>query len=568
MSLLASLTTTQCLALIALLILLYPTYLFLDYALLTPYRRYRLLATQGIHGPPFIPFIGALPQLAMYVWCDNLVGWGTDLERKYGLISRHERGPINVLQLQDADFVLAAWKTQAQHYQRGSVTPTCRTVPHRVDAGEVRVSPYVSNVCVVYCCVRVHSALCSSFAMFIRQTILGKESLGVVEGSLHSRYRQMISPALHYTQLRAMSSIMADETIAAIDALCPPSSPPTTVELHSWFTSLTLSIIGSSSFGDSLDHIPHAKDTLRHSLTTMLNQLAMRTILLVNFIPVIRSLPILGKTDVDRGQADYNAVVLQMVADKRAGRSKSKCEGRDLLDLLLEARDPQTNECFTDGQVQAQVATFLFAGHETTSSLMTWVLRDLLTRPKLWQQLRDEVERVTEGKVVTADHLPQLTLIDACIHESFRLRPPAHQLMIEAVDDHWLQPQAQPGGELKPAIFVPKGTCVFHDIWAGQRSKEVWGEDAEVWDEQRWVKGSDRYRKPSHPAAFMAFGGPGGYSCIGANFALMEARVMLAEIVRRVDMEMVPGQVDSIKKRLTIIPRYGLKANVRRVPAR
>ena len=414
-------------------------------------------------------------------------------------------------------------------------------------------------------CCSVCAVLVSSFAMVLREIILGRESIGCAEGNVHARRRQMISPALRYDQLRAMSSIMADETIAAIDALIPPSSPPVTVELHSWFTSLTLSIICSSSFGDSLEHIPHAKETIRHSLSSLLNSIAKRTVLLVNFIPVLRSLPILGKTEVDRGLAEYYSVVLRMVEDRKAGRSKSKCEGRDLLDLLIEARDPQTGEAFNDEQLRAQVATFLFAGHETTSSLMTWVLRDLLTRPKLWQQLRDEVERVTGGQTVTAAHVPQLTLIDACIHESFRLRPPAHQLMQESAEDHWLQPQADTaGGELKPAIFVPKGVFVFHDIHAMQRSKEVWGEDAEVWDEQRWVKGSERYSKPSHPAAFMGFS-IGSQSCIGANFALMEAKVMLAEIVRRVDMELVAGQRDVVKKRLTVVPKYGLKAIVRRV---
>ena len=451
--------------------------------------------------------------------------------------------------------------------REGQLTHYASSLTHRV-IGE---SHTIDSLC--YMCSHAAGVLAmlfrviSAFMTTIRRKLLGDESIGVKEGDIHARFRQMISPALHYTQLRAMPSIMAEETIAAIDAVISPSSPPTTVELHSWFTSLTLSIICSSSFGDSLDQIPHAKETIRHSLSTLLTIIAKRTLLLVSFIPVVRSLPILGKTEGDRMLADYNSVVLRMVEDRKAGRSNSKCDGHDLLDLLLEARDPQTGECFTDEQVRGNVSSFLFAGHETTSSLMTWVLRDLLTRPKLWQQLREEVQRVTDGQMVTAAHVPQLTLIDACIHESFRLRPPGHQLSKEAAVDHWLQPQAEStSGEAKPAIFVPKGTFVFHDIYAMQRSKEVWGEDAEVYDEQRWVKGSERYSRPTHPASFMAFS-LGSYSCIGANFALMEAKVMLAEIVRRVDMELVAGQRDVVKKRGTLIPKYGLKAIVRRVPS-
>ena len=395
---------------------------------------------------------------------------------------------------------------------------------------------------------------------------MGMESIAVKEGDLHARLRQMISPAFHYNQLRAMSSIMAQETIAAIDATIPPDSAPTTIDLLSWFTSLTLSIICSSSFGDSLEQIPHAKETIRYSLSTVLRLLAKRINLLVTFIPVIRSLPILGQREVDEGLANYHAVVLRMVQDRKAGRCKSKCEGDDLLDLLIKARDPKTGDGLSDVQIEAQAASFLFAGHETTSTLMTWLLRDLLTRPKLWQQLRDEVQRVTNGEMVTAAHVPQLVLIDACVHESFRMHPPSNQTFHEAAVDHWLQPQAETtGSEVKPAIFVPKGTLVIHDVYGMQRSTDVWGENAEVYDEQRWVKGSERYSKPTHPAAFTGLS-LGNYSCIGANFAFMEAKTMLAEIVRRVDMEVVPGQSEVITKRLTIVPEYGLKAIVRRVP--
>ena len=120
-------TVTQYIGLILLVVLLYPAYLFLDYSLFQPYRRHRLLAAQGIRGPLFIPFIGSLPRLGWYYFHDRVLDWAVDVVKQYGLISRHERGPINVLQLQDIDYVLAVWKTQAQHYRRGSVLFSSRT---------------------------------------------------------------------------------------------------------------------------------------------------------------------------------------------------------------------------------------------------------------------------------------------------------------------------------------------------------------------------------------------------------------------------------------------------------
>ena len=137
--------------------------------------------------------------------------------------------------------------------------------------------------------------------------------------------------------------------------------------------------------------------------------------------------------------------------------------------------------------------------------------------------------------------------------------------MQEAAEDHWLQPHAEPGAESKPATFGPAGTVVFHGVRTMQRSTEVWGVDAAQCDEQRWLKGSKRYRKPTHPAAFMGLS-ISRYLCIGAKFALLEAKIILAEAVRRVDAELVLGQTDFIMKRLTLVSRDGI-AVLRRASA-
>ena len=201
--------------------------------------------------------------------------------------------------------------------------------------------------------------------------------------------------------------------------------------------------------------------------------------------------------------------------------------------------------------------TFVLAGHETTSSLMTWVMRDLMMRPDLWQQCREEVERVTGGGALKAEHLSELVLVDACIHESFRLRPPVPSTSIQASEDHWLDPQV----EGKPPIFVQRLVNVFVDNYSLHTSTELWGDTAEQYDEQRWVKGSERYSRPKHAVAFNGFS-VGSRSCIGSSFALMEAKVMTALVVRRCRLRMVAGQQDVVVQKLTIEPKGGLWAHV------
>ena len=168
----------------------------------------------------------------------------------------------------------------------------------------------------------------------------------------------------------------------------------------------------------------------------------------------------------------------------------------------------------------ADAMTFILAGHDTTSALMTWLMRDLSARPKLWAECRDEVERVTEGGELREEHLSALTLITACIHESSRLRPPVPVVSLQASVDHTLTPE---GG--RAPLFLPKDTNVFADWYAVHRSTAVWGATAGEWDEQRWIKGSASYFKPKHAASFGVFS-VGSRSCIGSQFALMEARGM------------------------------------------
>jgi cytochrome P450 len=93
---------------------------------------------------------------------------------------------------------------------------------------------------------------------------------------------------------------------------------------------------------------------------------------MITLIPIISYLPFWGKDIVDRGSREMSRFVEQIVTDRREGRSQSLCAGADLLDLLLSAVDTE-GKSFTDEEIKDQALTFVLAGHETTSNLMTWV---------------------------------------------------------------------------------------------------------------------------------------------------------------------------------------------------
>ena len=366
---------------VAFLVLSYYVYLFINHAILLPYIRHRQLNAQGIGSPPFKPLIGDLLRLRHYSNMYARLQFGDDLRKLYGLNFHFMLGPFNLVSLADPDYVLAAWKTQHQHYYKGVIVQT------------------------------------------MLGSLLGSNSLVIIDNPAHGKHRKMIAPAFHYAKLSQLTSIMIDETARKIDEVVQslpsgPSPGPQYVELHAFFIALTFKIIMSSSFGNSLEAIPSASAKIHHALTVTLPILQKRQLALIEYMPIISRLPILGKTEKEKGKKDMEDVVMEMVQQRRAGKSHSLCEGNDLLDILLEARDPHTGEGFDDLQIRSDAMTFVLAGHETTSSLMTYVMRDLVLRPAVYRECREEVERVTGGGPLLREHLPALTVIDACIHES------------------------------------------------------------------------------------------------------------------------------------------------------
>ena len=314
---------------LGLLLVSYYVYRFVDLAVLQPYRRYRLLAQQGIKGPPFYPLIGNLLTLRRYHTAGRRLDFSSDNRQQYGSVHQFMLGPFNMLSMSDPDYVLAAWKAQSSHYHKGVLTKTMM-------AG-----------------------------------LVGTQSLLLIDEPQHAKHRKMLAPAFHYAKLHSMVSIMVAETQRKVDALLsqlPPASqsaqsaPSLSVDVHHTFTELTFNIIMSSSFGNSLQTIPHASATIARALTVTLPIVQRRQLALIEYLPVLRDLPVLGKQEAVQGVSDMNAVVMQMVQDRRAGRSHSNCPGEDLLDILLNARDPDTGEAFPDEQIRSDALTFVVAG--------------------------------------------------------------------------------------------------------------------------------------------------------------------------------------------------------------
>ncbi|WP_407051752.1 cytochrome P450 [Methyloraptor flagellatus] len=219
----------------------------------------------------------------------------------------------------------------------------------------------------------------------------------------------------------------------------------------------------------------------------------------------------------------------------------------DLLTRLIEAEDPETGQRMGDRDVADNLLTFMVAGHETTALALTWALYLLTLHPEATETIRAEVDAVTGGGAVEAGHVDRLVYTRAVIDEAMRLYPPAPIIPRQATEDV----------ELPGLGLVRKGAPVIIPVYAIQRHRRLWS-DPDRFDPTRFLGEAPKSR-PRY--AYLPFGA-GPRICIGMSFALVEAVVVLATLLRGLEVSPVPGFVPELKARITLRPEPGLPMRV------
>ncbi|MGI5291660.1 bifunctional cytochrome P450/NADPH--P450 reductase [Nonomuraea polychroma] len=248
-----------------------------------------------------------------------------------------------------------------------------------------------------------------------------------------------------------------------------------------------------------------------------------------------------------RDIATMQALVDDVIRQRRAeGATGSK----DLLGLMLEASDPQSGARLSDENIRNQVLTFLIAGHETTSGLLSFALYNLLREPHTLARAYEEVDRLLPGDEPPAyETVMKLDVIARILEETLRVWSPIPAFSVSAVEDTTL------GG-----YPIPKDQGVVVLLPALHRSPKAWERPGEF-DIDRWLPENKQHH---HPAAYKPFGN-GERACIGRQFALTEARLALAMILRRFALSDPDAYRMKIKQTLTLKPDgFTLKVRERR----
>ncbi len=237
----------------------------------------------------------------------------------------------------------------------------------------------------------------------------------------------------------------------------------------------------------------------------------------------------------------FEAAIDDIVARReRMLVNEEKEAPNDILTLLLRARDPETGARLSESEVRANILTFIAAGHETTANCLTWSLYLLSQSPHWCDRLAVEADRECDGDL---DGLAdRLTETRAVIEESNRLYPP-----IAAIS------RAAHGPDTLGAMAVKRGTLVVVAPYVLHRHRALWS-DPDGFNPTRFL-GAARERIDRF--AYLPFGA-GPRICIGAQFAMQEAAIVLTTLMRHFRPQLAPGYTVWPVQKVTLRPQGGL----------
>ncbi|KAF9672633.1 hypothetical protein SADUNF_Sadunf11G0063000 [Salix dunnii] len=390
------------------------------------------------------------------------------------------------------------------------------------------------------------------------------------EGEKWAKHRKIINPAFHQEKLKVItvtstySPISVHLMIPAFYESCSEminkwekvvSEDERSCELDVWpyLQSLTCDAISRTSFGSNYEEGKRIFDLIKE-----LTDLTIHVILRAIIIPGYRFLPIQSNRRLKAIDKEIKASLKALINKREKAMSAGEDTKNDLLDLLLEsnlseiqAHGNTKNVGMSSEDVVDECKIFYFAGQETTSVLLTWTMILLAQYPEWQARAREEVVQVFGNKKPDFDGLNHLKVVTMILYEVLRLYPP---LILLNRDVH---EEIKLGNLLLPAgVKVSVPTILLH------QDPELWGDDASEFKPERFAEGISKAAKSQ--VSFLPFGW-GPRICVGQNFALIEAKMALAMVLRHYSFELSPSYIHAPLTVITLQPQHGAPMILRKL---
>jgi cytochrome P450 len=366
------------------------------------------------------------------------------------------------------------------------------------------------------------------------EIVLGKGML-TSRGELHARQRRLMLPVFRKTKIDSYAGLMAEYA----ERHCERWQPGGELDFSAAMQKLTMVVAAKTLFDYEAED---NADTVARSLATLLGFFSQ---IMSPFLYASLKFPLPSTLRFRKARRELDAVVYGIIEHRRKHGSGSE----DLLTLLMQAKDDETNVFMSEQQLRDELVTLLLVGHETTANALSWTLYLLAQHPQLQVKLHAEVKQVLAGRSrVEAADVGRLAYARQVILEALRLYPP-----VWIVGRHALS-------EVKLGQYtVPKGANVLTSQFVVHRDPRTF-DDPHGFRPERWT---EQFMKSLPLGAYFPFSA-GERHCIGEGFAWLEAVIILATLAHRWRFELVAGQTIRPLPTITLRPNTGIRVRPHR----
>jgi cytochrome P450 len=370
----------------------------------------------------------------------------------------------------------------------------------------------------------------SSFGDLI--PLLG-DGLLTIDGAYHDRARRIMMPAFHREHIISSVEVMFEEAGAALTSWRPGQR----IDVYEWTRNLAMRIAMRALLGLDPDDRGRGEAAAEHFERAL-------SYYGTDYVYRLLRGPGTPWRKMHRSRRILDEILFEEIRRRRAAPPD---DSFDILGLLLEATDDDGSK-LTDQEVRDQAITLMFAGHDTTTSTVSFLLYELARHPAELEKLVHEQDQVLGGSAPDAITLErELPRLEMVMDETLRLYPPA-----------WIGPRRAVEDFEFCGHTVKKGSYVQYCSWASHRLPQVF-EDPEAFIPERFTK----ERKTALPrGAYIPFGG-GSRICIGKRFGQTEVKAIATAILQRFRLELVPGETMHVRQMPTLSPEGGLEMVVR-----
>ena len=372
----------------------------------------------------------------------------------------------------------------------------------------------------------------SAFLHELLSPLLG-ESIFTTNGEVWKKQRELLRPSFEMTRINKVFNLMSEAVADMMDRFSKYPNHAI-IEVDEAMTFITADVIFRTIMSSKLDEEKGKK--ILNTFVTFQEQSVHTAMRRMFRFPKWLSY-VLG----DRKRAKAGDVIRQVLSNiiKPRYDMADNAEFEDILGSLLLVVDADTNKRFSFEEILDQVAMLFLAGHETTASSLTWTLYLLSLYPKEQEKAYEEITQILQGGAIEISHLRQFKYLTNIFKESLRLYPPVGFFAREAKKDTQVRDK-----------LIKKGSGVLIAPWLIHRHEEFWT-NPHGFNPSRF---EGEYKKD----AYLPFG-VGERICIGQGFAMQEAILILANILKTYKLELEEGFVPDVVGRLTVRSANGMR---------